>query len=410
MSIPGSAKVLLAHPGTQHSYRLARELECRGLLGEFWTGLALAEGGVGAFLARGIQRAPGFGGLGSRVVRGVSGSRVRTLPGGELWALWRLRCGGEPHAVLHLRNEKFQLAVPQTSLARSSAVIGFDTSGWILADRSRRLGLPFYLDRTIGHPAVLARLLRGLSQRYPEWVGPPGERPAAVVSAEAAEHEIACRVVVGGTYARDTLVAQGIDAAKIRVNPYGVEWSRFESPPAIGSPSTRPLRFLFVGSVSARKGVPVLLDAWRKIAPRGAELWLAGRVGARESSLIPALPGLRVLGHIPNAEMARLYAQCDVFVFPSLFEGFALVILEALAAGLPVISTPHTGAVDAVTQTGLGQVVEAGSVDALAEGMRRYLEAPPTRSLVKSAAMPLRDVFSWDAYGDRWAALLKEPP
>jgi len=403
------AKILLAHPGTQHSHKLARELECRGLLGEFWTGLGIAESGVGAFLVRGFRRVPGLAGLGSRVIQGVSGSRIRTLPCGELRALWRLRRGGEQDVVLHRRNEMFQLAIPRASLARSGAVIGFDTSGWILADRSRHLGLPFYLDRTIGHPAAFARLMREFSRRYPEWVGPASVRPAAVASAEAEEHEIACRIVVGGTYARDTLVAEGIDTAKIRVNPYGVEWGRFESGSAIESPSARPLRFLFAGSVSARKGVPVLLDAWRKIAPRDAELWLAGHVGKRESSLIPALPGLHVMGHVPNAEMARLYAQCDVFVLPSLFEGFGLVILEALAAGLPVIATPHTGAVDAVTQASLGQVVEAGSVEALAEAMRRYMETPPTRSLVKSAARALRDVYSWDAYGNRWAAVLQEP-
>jgi glycosyltransferase involved in cell wall biosynthesis len=106
--------------------------------------------------------------------------------------------------------------------------------------------------------------------------------------------------------------------------------------------------------------------------------------------------------------MAALYAQCDVFVLPSLFEGFGLVILEALAAGLPVISTPHTGAVDVLKNAALGHLVHAGSVEALLAAMRHYVDIRPSRAAVMSAVAALRSVFSWEAYGDGWAALLRE--
>jgi glycosyltransferase involved in cell wall biosynthesis len=403
-----AVQVLLAHPGTQHSYHLARELECRGLLGEFWTGLAFPADSPTAALARVFRRFPGLGGLGSRIVRGIPAARLHTLPGGELRALWRLHHGGESHAVLHARNEKFQHAISELSLANSGAVIGFDTSGWILAERCRRLDRRFYLDRTIGHPAVFLHLMQKFGQKYPAWVLPLEKRPAELVAAEQGEHELAHRIVVGSSFARDTLVAEGIDPAKIGVNPYGVDWNQFMVPLAPIASAGRPLRFLYVGSVTARKGVPVLLDAWRALSPRNAELWLAGSVGPQERVLIPSLPGLCLLGQVPHAEIHKLYAQCDVFVLPSLFEGFSLVLLEALAAGLPVISTPNTGAVDVVTHTTLGQIVEAGSVEALVAAMRRYLEAPPFRAVVRSAAAMLQSTFSWEAYGDRWAALLRE--
>jgi len=400
-------QVLLAHPGTQHSHRLARELERHGLLGEFWTGLAFHDAGAAAALARGLGALPGLGGLDSRIVHGVPGARLHSLPIGELRALWRLRRGAESHAVLHARNEKFQQAVPEASLARCGAAIGFDTSGWILAERCRRIGRPFYLDRSIAHPAALARIMRNLELKYPDWAGPRTTRPAGLILAEQIEHDLAHRIVVGGSFARDTLVAEGIDPAKIRVNPYGVDWDRFAVP---GDPASagRPPRFLFAGSVTARKGVPALLDAWRALAPRDAELWLAGNVGARERALLPSLPGLRVLGQVPHAAMAGVYAQCDALVLPSLFEGFGLVILEALAAGLPVISTPHTGAADLAAGEPICSLVEAGSVEGLVRAMRRYLEAPPARSAVSAAAAALRGTFSWQAYGDRWAALLRE--
>ena len=154
--------------------------------------------------------------------------------------------------------------------------------------------------------------------------------------------------------------------------------------------------------------MPVLLDAWRALAPRDAELWVAGNIGPRERKLIPELPGLRLLGQVSQNEIAGIYASCDVFVLPSIFEGFGLVILEALAAGLPVISTPHTGAVEAVSEPMLGRIVPAFSVEALAEAMRSYIQAPPQRALVVTAAKALQKHFSWQAYGDRWAALLQE--
>ncbi len=376
------------------------------MLDRFWTGLGFAENSAGATAARWTQLLPGLGGLGSRVVRGVPRGRIRTTPFTELRALWQLRRGGDPVSVLHDRNAAFQAAIPDAAIADSDAVIGFDTSSWQLAEHCSRMGKPFYLDRTIAHPAVLQQLMSDLASKYPQWTGPLTPRLAGVVEAEKIEHAIARRIVVGGSFARETLMAEGIASERIIVNPYGVDWRRFSAGDA--APAKRPFRFLYVGSVIARKGVPMLLDAWRALAPKNVELWIAGGIGARERSLIPDLPGLRLLGQVAHSDMAAIYASCDVFVLPSLFEGFGLVILEALASGLPVISTPHTGAVEAVTEDLLGRLVPVASVDALIEAMRHYLSSPPDRAKVAAAASALRQRFSWEAYGDRWATLLGE--
>ena len=128
-------------------------------------------------------------------------------------------------------------------------------------------------------------------------------------------------------------MAEGIAADKVSVNPYGVDWARLGAA-APTERAGRPLRFLFLGSHLARKGLPVLIEAWRALGARrgDAELWLAGHCGARERALIPDLPGLKVCGLVPHADVPALLAQIDVFVLPSFFEGFGLVLLEALAA------------------------------------------------------------------------------
>ncbi len=399
-------KILLAHPGTQHSHHLARQLERRQLLATFWTGLGFPDPSVGARFARLLQPVSGLGRLGSRIVRDIPRGKLRTMPLVELSALWQLRGKGQPVQILHDRNAAFQDKIPDAQIAESDVVVGFDTSSWRLAQRCARQGKPFLLDRSIAHPAILEKLLGDLFHRYPEWTGKIAPRLACVVEAEKIEHELARRIVVGGSFARDTLVAEGVPSERIVVNPYGVDWDRFSA--SEDSPSGRPFRFLFVGSVTARKGVPILLDAWRALAPHDAELWIAGSIGSRERALIPDLPGLRLLGQVPQVGMAAIYAACDVFVLPSLFEGFGLVILEALASGLPVIATPHTGAVEAVTSELLGRLVPVASVDGLVEAMRHYLDSPPQRESVAGAAMALRQEFSWEAYGERWASLLGE--
>ncbi|MDP2137521.1 MAG: hypothetical protein Q8J74_06665, partial [Candidatus Didemnitutus sp.] len=138
-------RTLLAHPGTQHARRLAWELEKRHLLDSFWTGFALAEdGALGRSVSRWRTSWP-FKQLQNRVVPGVPSARLRCVLGNEFFALARLRLGADSVATLHARNASFQRAIPAAALERSQAVIGFDTSSWILAERAAQHHRPFFL-------------------------------------------------------------------------------------------------------------------------------------------------------------------------------------------------------------------------------------------------------------------------
>jgi glycosyltransferase involved in cell wall biosynthesis len=110
---------------------------------------------------------------------------------------------------------------------------------------------------------------------------------------------------------------------------------------------------------------------------------------------------------VPHADVPALLGQVDVFVLPSLLEGFGLVLLEALAAGVPFISTPNTGASDLPGDPTLGRLVPAGSAEALLAAFEHALAHPPDRAAVRAAVRPLESSFSWEAYGDRWANLLR---
>ncbi|MBA4137488.1 MAG: hypothetical protein C0518_09255 [Opitutus sp.] len=400
-------KVLLAHPGTQHARQLAVQLERHGLLGELWTGLAFAADSLAGRSALAASRLPKLGGLASRVVDGIPAAKIRRVAINELRALARLR-REESLTVVHERNAVFQQAIPDATLTSTDATIGFDTSSWILAERLARLERPLFLDRSIAHPAAHERIMRDVAARFPDWAAGVGPRLPNVMAAEQREHTLAHRIVVGSPFVARTLHEAGVAAEKIRVNPYGVDWERFAASASNPPAGARPRRFLFVGSVIARKGVPLLLKAWRALQPRGAELWIVGRTSEHTRTLIPELPGLKLLGQITGAQMPAIYAQCDVLVLPTFFEGFSLVVLEALAAGLPVITTPNSGAETILLRPGLGQIIPIGDLDALVEAMRRALENSPPRADVVRATQALHAEFSWSAYGDRWAALLTE--
>ena len=398
-------KALLVHPGTQYSFQLARQLQLHGCLSRFWTGMAYVPGSaLGYYVGRlpaSIQRR-----LANRSLAGVPVENLRTRPFGEFQALRRLRAGHDDQSVMYRRNAAFQYGVPERELLRSDVLIGFDTSSWLMAERASELGRKFILDRSIGHPLCFDRVLQTLRQQFPEWVDEVPLRHPELLRAEAVEHREADRIVVPSSFVRGTLIEQGIPAEKITVIPFGVDLGEFR----VGARynGSRPLRFVFLGSIGARKGAPLLLQAWRALAPTNAELWLVGSVSERHARLIPSLPGLRLIGKLPHRELPAMLAECDVLVFPSYFEGLAQVQLEAMAAGLPIIGTEASGAADLITDGEEGYLIPVGDVDALCAALQRFIDTPGDLPRMSSAARLAAERFSWGAYGNRWMDLLQQ--
>jgi glycosyltransferase involved in cell wall biosynthesis len=139
-------------------------------------------------------------------------------------------------------------------------------------------------------------------------------------------------------------------------------------------------RYLFVGRFIERKGIDVLLAAFRRL-DRG-ELWLVGD-GPLSSNVEEEAkrdPRIRVLGYADEESLPDLYRQADILVVPSLFEAWGLVVHEGLAHGLPVIATDQVAAADDLIDSGAnGYVVPAASVEALAEAMREVAEWTPSQ-------------------------------
>jgi starch synthase len=399
-------EVLLAHPGTQYSKHLAYEFHRHGVLGKFYTCLAYGEKSTSdraiANLPAGLRWR-----LANRRIVGIPNSLLRTEPWLEIAALAALRCGMDEQKVLFRRNAAFQRGIPDSAIRAATSVIGFDTSSWSIGHRARAMGRSFILDQSIGHPRTFARIAAQLSKEFSEWAEAIPVKSEEDYSREATEHAQATCIVVPSRYVMRTLHENGVDANKIRVNPFGVDLTNF-------FPSRKPaplntLKFLFAGSLRPRKGFPLLLEAWRQLpANHGAELWVVGG-GNIPTSVRSSMPSnIRFFGHLPQSHLAELFRQCHLFVFPSYFEGLAQVQIEAAASGLPVIGTENSGCEEIVRHGETGLVLPTGDVDALRESITFFLSEPEHALTMRDKLLRERTQWSWSNYGDRWMSILGE--
>jgi glycosyltransferase involved in cell wall biosynthesis len=265
--------------------------------------------------------------------------------------------------------------------------------------QAKALGAVTVVERASSYPLYQARILR---EEYARWglefhIGEIGLR-RAVEEIEAADS-----VVIPSDFVRQSFLEFGFPEERLIQVPYGADIARFrpvESQTA--SDQSGPFRLLFVGQVSVRKGVPYLLEAWKRLDWQDAELWLVGNVDSGLSSILPrytGLPGLHLMGYVPDP--VTVYGQSDLFVFPSIEEGSALVTYEALACGLPVVTTHNAGS---VVRDGVeGFITPVRDVDALVQQLEVLRSDRQLRCEMGAAARARAEAFSWERYGDALA-------
>jgi glycosyltransferase involved in cell wall biosynthesis len=209
------------------------------------------------------------------------------------------------------------------------------------------------------------------------------------------EYELADVILVLSAKAEETFLAAGVPAEKLFRHSRGVDIERFRP----GSPPTL-FRAVFVGALIQRKGVHHLIEAWKRLALRDAELVLVGTV---HSEIKPFLSDLgdarvRVTGFVPRAE--ELLQEASVHVFPSLCEGSAKVTYEAAACGLPQIATREAG--DVVVDGLNGLIVPAGDTEALAQALKRLYRDPELRLRMGQAGRRrVEENFTWNHFRAR---------
>ena len=204
---------------------------------------------------------------------------------------------------------------------------------------------------------------------------------------------------------RDDLVRHwGVATERAMVVPYGMnpQWLALEPKPQRGS-------VLFVGTAELRKGIHYLAMAAEKLISRGlnCEFRVAGNV-TDQVRRQPVCRHLNFLGRVPRDRIHKEFQQADVFVLPSLAEGSAEVTYEALACGVPVITTKAAGS---VVRDGVeGRIVPERASEMLAEAIQELVEDRQKRDRMAHAARDRAREYTWERYGERLVAALKGLP
>lgn len=203
------------------------------------------------------------------------------------------------------------------------------------------------------------------AERWPGWEGIPGRTSQDYWDRIKAEWSLTDVVLVNSDWSRQALVQQGVPVEKIIVVPLALDLHRDRLPPPINPRGN--LKVIWLGSVILRKGIQYLVEAARKLERTGIEFLLAGRIGISEEALRTFPGNIKVLGRVTRDQLSVFYRQAHVFVLPTISDGFAVTQLEAMAHGLPVITTPNCGRV--VTHGVDGMIVPARDSQALAEAL-----------------------------------------
>jgi glycosyltransferase involved in cell wall biosynthesis len=210
------------------------------------------------------------------------------------------------------------------------------------------------------------------------------------------ELRLADVVVVPCAWALDSLRFSKAGNAKSVIKvPYGTPADEIAARTA---PPDGQFTILFAGHIGLRKGVPHLIEAWEKLQLKNARLWLAGSFNLPKDYLREHAASFEYLGAIPRVELLQRMQQADLFAFPSLAEGFGLVIGEAMASGVPVLTTANTGGPELIEDGEQGWCVAAHAVEPLIERIEWASQHREALAEMGKRARRRAEQWTWSDY------------
>lgn len=335
-----------------------------------------------------------------RVPEGIPAAQIRTCPRlGWEYAVKRAtaRTPSDHSGVALWAARKFSQFAIQQGFAGASGIYGISGECLEQLEAGRRAGLWTAVEQIIAPRRIVDRLLAEEEECFPDW--------QSVAAADRFAEEFARRecqewvqadvVVCGSEFVRTNVIEQGGDPRRCVVVPYGVD-SRFSIHRDRRDPG--PLRVLTIGDVGLRKGSPYVFEAARRLSGL-AEFRMVGKADISEKARAMLAATLSLIPKVPRADIHHHYAWADVFLLPSICEGSATVVYEALAAGLPVITTPNTGS---VVRDGIdGFVVPIRDPDAITEKLGHLAGNTALRQAMSANANARSRAFTLACYAER---------
>ncbi len=322
-----------------------------------------------------------------------------------------IKANGGPFAVdaIHRSLDKHVAARLSSKNIAIDAVYCYEDSAVFTFRKAKQLALPCLYDLPIGYWRTARKLLETEKERWPDWVN---TMPGLIdsddkLSRKDEELKLADRIFVASSFTAGTLGDFPGKLAPVEVIPYGF--------PPVGQrraydtgPGNRRLKLLFVGSLSQRKGIADLF-AVANALDKYVELTVVGKKVTDDCApLNTALAKHKYFSSLPNNDILKLMRDADLLIFPSLFEGFGLVICEAMSQGTPVITTERTAGPDLITHGEDGWLINAGSTISLQNAIEYILCNPKKIRETGQKAYEKASSRPWEIYGLELANAVKK--
>jgi len=381
-----------AQIGAREHYAIPQVLHQRGKLGalytDFWAGtftrktaqvtqLNLARSLATRFNAE-LSSAPIIA-WNIRSVLNELASRRYQGSSGEVGLYHRFLKTGQQFAT-HVRENLRR----RNDLDAKSIYFGYDTGALETMEWCRSQKIRCIVNQ-MDPSRIESELVREEEALWPDWKLPTAPVPEAYFQRRIQEWALADRVVVNSNFCGEALKKQGVPAEKLTVVPLCYEAGNYLPERMKVGDTNRPLRVLFLGQVILRKGIQYLCKVARQLQKEKIHFDVVGPIGISDSAIKSAPANVAFHGRATRDQTAAWYQRSDVFVLPTLSDGFALTQLEAMAHGLPVVTTPCCGEV--VTNGVDGFIVPARDVGALVQAFQNYLLEPERLKTHQTAAL-----------------------
>ncbi len=398
-------RFLVAQLGARMHYAVPRILYGAGMLDRFYTDVCAAKGWPQVLNAvPGMLRPAGLRRLLGRVPNEVPPERITSFTGFGIEYAWRRSRARrrEEITAAHLwAGRRFCELILRQGLRAADGVYCFNSAGLELLRAARDRGMLTVVEQTSAPVEAYDALLSLEYERFPHWEETYHDRFRVELAArEKREWETSDLILCASEYTVRSIGQTDGPVERCVVLPYGVD-DRFSATERVGKCGC--LRVLFVGRVGLGKGVQYALEAAKRLG-RAIRIRMVGPISVSAQAQEELQKHVELVGPVPRSDILAHYSWGHVFLFPTLSDGFGLVQVEALAAGLPVITTPNAGS---VVRDGIdGFIVPIRDAEAIAEKLELLAgDRERLAWMSRNARERARD-FTVEKYGQRLLKVL----
>ena len=397
------SKVAVALLGARCHYAVPRILAAHNMLSVLYTDIyagdwpaTLAAKFPRNWLPQAAQR------LVDRSIADIATELIHTFPIHGLYRAWSHSRQKSPGQILRrhaIDNRTFCKKVVRYGISAADTIYVYNGAGVELLQYTKSAGLTGIQEQTIAPYSFVEPLLSEERILWPSWedslVKEDDWKPLA--DREEEEWSLADTVICGSQFVVDGIQKKIGTQTKCVVVPYGIDLPRQCA--ARTARGDRPLRVLFLGTVELRKGIQYLMLAARSLQGEAIQFRAVGPIRVNASARAHLSDVMNLVGSVPRSQLMEHLEWADVLVLPTLAEGSAIAVYEALAAGLPVITTQHAGS---VIGNGIeGFIVPIRDSTEIVERLRMLIDCPQLIENMSAAAIRLASEFTLSRYGDR---------